>query len=455
MSFNQTQRVIFSLLFLPALCLPTSAHAAKSDYETLVTRNLDLRDKLEALEQKYAQLENERNVLIGHVRDLQREKEKLSSEGSLPVNAPPAAPAAASRDAQLQAALDQMNEKLGFVTQERDDLRKELDGIGLEDEEKIKALESQNAAFIQQVEEIDEKLKLVLDEKHQLEKELAGLAQTPDRRQTAVKARESQNAALNKQIEEIKERSRKSRSTQKNLAIDLAFARAAEAESAARHQAVLAESDYLKANVRKLTEANEALKNTEQKWRQAEHDLGSARAASRKLEMKYRKIDKKLAKMELLKDRSRRTQEEFKALQMLQKEHESLIKQLTSENSVLEARLAKFEAPAGVLSAAYARRKGVLSPADKQRLDMHFNLAVAYDKTGMYKAEEREYKECLRIDPADANVHYNLGILYDDKLNDNQKAVRHYQKYLRFRPMGEDTEQVKWWIVHAQQQQRL
>jgi len=281
MNFNQTQRVIPFLIFLLTLCAPLSARAVPNDYELLVQRNLEFREKLNALEQKYEQLENERNVLIGHVRNLQQEKEKF-------LNAPRDAQAVASRDAQLQAALDQMNEKLGSVTRERDDLRKELDGIGLEDEEKIKALESQNAALIQQVEEIDEKLKLVLDEKYQLEKELAGLAQTPDRRQTAVKALESQNAALNKQIKEIKERSRKSRSTQKDLAIDLAFARAAEAESAARHQAVLAESDYLKANVRKLTEANEALKNTEQKWRQAEHDLGSARAASRKLEMKYR-----------------------------------------------------------------------------------------------------------------------------------------------------------------------
>ncbi|MBI5150687.1 MAG: tetratricopeptide repeat protein, partial [Candidatus Omnitrophica bacterium] len=92
---------------------------------------------------------------------------------------------------------------------------------------------------------------------------------------------------------------------------------------------------------------------------------------------------------------------------------------------------------------------------DKQKLDMHFNLAVAYDKTGMYEAEEGEYLECLKIDPNDANVHYNLGILYDDKLNDNVKAVRHYRRYLDFFPAGEDAEQVKQWIVTAEQKQRL
>ena len=83
---------------------------------------------------------------------------------------------------------------------------------------------------------------------------------------------------------------------------------------------------------------------------------------------------------------------------------------------------------------------------------MHFNLAVAYDKTKMYKAEEREYLECLRLDPRDANVHYNLGILYDDKLKNDARAIKHYQKYLQLRPMGEDSEQVKEWIMHAEQQ---
>ena len=80
MNFNQTQRVISSLLFLlAAFCLPFSAHAAKSDYELLVQRNLELREKIGVLEQKYTDLENERNVLIGHVRNLQQEKERLVS----------------------------------------------------------------------------------------------------------------------------------------------------------------------------------------------------------------------------------------------------------------------------------------------------------------------------------------------------------------------------------------
>ena len=273
--------------------------------------------------------------------------------------------------------------------------------------------------------------------------------------QSAVKILESEKGALTRQVEEIQRKFGKSQAAQKGLAIERAFLRAQEAELKARDRSVLAESDQLKADLQRLTEVNAALKNTEQKLQQAKQDLDASRVGSRKMEAKNRKLESKLAGMKGLKARSRKNEEGLKALQMLQKEHEAMIRKLTSEKSTLEARLAKLEAPTGVSSTAYARRKGVLSPANQQRLDMHFNLAVTYDKTKMYKAEEREYMECLRIDPHDANVHYNLGILYDDKLKNDVKAIKHYQKYLQLRPMGEDSEQVKEWIMHAEQQERL
>ena len=81
MNFNQIQRVILLFFLLMALCTSHPAAAAKSDYQDLVQRNLELRKKLDALEKKYAELENERNVLIVHVRNLQQEKEKLPPEG--------------------------------------------------------------------------------------------------------------------------------------------------------------------------------------------------------------------------------------------------------------------------------------------------------------------------------------------------------------------------------------
>ncbi|MCK5178061.1 MAG: hypothetical protein KAR32_00900, partial [Candidatus Omnitrophica bacterium] len=93
--------------------------------------------------------------------------------------------------------------------------------------------------------------------------------------------------------------------------------------------------------------------------------------------------------------------------------------------------------------------------ATEQKLKMHYNLALAYDRQGLYAREEKEYLKCLKINARDANVHYNLAILYDDKLNLNDKAVEHYKRFLSLRPAGLDVERVKEWMLHAEQEHRL
>lgn len=445
MNFNQTQRVISSLLFLLALSAPLSAHAAPSDYEFLVQRNLDLREKLEALNKKYAELENERNVLIGHVRNLQQEKEKLqNARGNAPASAPVPAPADESRYAALETALTEVNDHLGSITQENVRVKRELAAAGKaleESEAAVKTLEREKAAL-----------------NGQMEARKAELA----KQEALISSLNKEKAARENQLKAVEGKDSKN----KDLAVELAFARARESEAAARHRALLSENDRLTKDSREAAKVNASLmeekKGAEQKWRKAKHDLDALRAdfsrarrGRKRLEAKCAGLVRFQAKFGLeqkaLKTRLEQSDEELKARRILQKEHESLIGKLTAEKSTLEARLAKYDAPA----AAYVRKKNALSPGSKQRLDMHFNLAVAYDKTGMYKEEEREYLECLRIDPNDANVHYNLGILYDDKFNDNLKAIKYYKKYLQLRPTGGDAEQVRQWIMYAEQQQRL
>ena len=82
-------------------------------------------------------------------------------------------------------------------------------------------------------------------------------------------------------------------------------------------------------------------------------------------------------------------------------------------------------------------------------------MAIAYNQLKMYKEEEKEYKQCLKINAKDANVHYNLAILYDDRLNRYDMAITHYKKYLDLHPVGEGVVQVKEWLLHAEQQHRL
>ncbi len=97
----------------------------------------------------------------------------------------------------------------------------------------------------------------------------------------------------------------------------------------------------------------------------------------------------------------------------------------------------------------------LLRKTNKERLNMHYNIAVVYDKNGMYKDAEREYLKCLDIDPNDPGVHYNLGILYDDKLNMGNKAKAHYKKYLEIVPKGENTYKVRQWLTDIELETRL
>lgn len=91
----------------------------------------------------------------------------------------------------------------------------------------------------------------------------------------------------------------------------------------------------------------------------------------------------------------------------------------------------------------------------EEALEKHFNLAVVYEMNGLYKDSEKEYLECLKIDPEDADVHYNLAILYDDRLNNNKKAQKHYYKYLAYRPIGESGERARDWIMRSELEKRL
>jgi len=109
-----------------------------------------------------------------------------------------------------------------------------------------------------------------------------------------------------------------------------------------------------------------------------------------------------------------------------------------------EHRLIKAERVAEVLESA---REDVLHASDKEKLDMHYNMAAVYAREGKYDEAEQEYLHALRLDPTDADVHYNLGILYDDELKSSAKAAVHYRRYLKLNPHGPDADQVRDWLM--------
>ncbi len=114
-----------------------------------------------------------------------------------------------------------------------------------------------------------------------------------------------------------------------------------------------------------------------------------------------------------------------------------------------EHRLAKAERVADVLEKA---RTEVLRTGDSEKLNMHYNMASVYARDGKFAEAENEYLQALRIDPTDADVHYNLGILYDDEMKQPEKAMVHYRRYLQLNPHGPDADQIRNWLMRLEMQ---
>ena len=75
---------------------------------------------------------------------------------------------------------------------------------------------------------------------------------------------------------------------------------------------------------------------------------------------------------------------------------------------------------------------------------------VELSKQGDAKAAEGSFTEAINLYEAaldgaagSADVHYKLGLIYDDKLNDPLNAVHHFKRFLALQPTGKRAEEVK------------
>ncbi len=77
----------------------------------------------------------------------------------------------------------------------------------------------------------------------------------------------------------------------------------------------------------------------------------------------------------------------------------------------------------------------------------HYNMGCVYKASRQYQRAESEFLKALAIDPNDASTHYNLGILYDDDLEQKDKARHHYQRFLALSPDDRDVASVQEWLA--------
>jgi tetratricopeptide (TPR) repeat protein len=79
----------------------------------------------------------------------------------------------------------------------------------------------------------------------------------------------------------------------------------------------------------------------------------------------------------------------------------------------------------------------------KDKAVYYYNLAVAYTKAKLYDEALEAYEASLKLNPDNAEAHYNLGLLCADVKDNPPKAIEHYNRYLELMPNADDRQEVQ------------
>jgi tetratricopeptide (TPR) repeat protein len=94
--------------------------------------------------------------------------------------------------------------------------------------------------------------------------------------------------------------------------------------------------------------------------------------------------------------------------------------------------------------------KNMGSAKQSDRVTFLYNLGVAYTYAGLYDSAARMYEKVLELKPDDASTHYNLGILYEEHLNQLKRGIKHYNTFLALSNDAEKNRVVRDWLYMAQ-----
>ena len=112
------------------------------------------------------------------------------------------------------------------------------------------------------------------------------------------------------------------------------------------------------------------------------------------------------------------------------------------------------EAEARQIAQASATNVVMVGSASRNSIPVRIDAARKCVAAGQYREAERLYLAGLQRDPTNALLHYNLGVLYDDYLQNPREAAVHYRKYLALNPTAPDAAIVRSWLLELDVQAR-
>lgn len=147
-----------------------------------------------------------------------------------------------------------------------------------------------------------------------------------------------------------------------------------------------------------------------------------------------------------------RSEEMLQGLERKVKQAEEELKMARGQSAALEKKLVEEARNRDRLAAESTKKLTVnLEFANKKIQDLaketavaHYNLGVLFMRQGQYKEAAGEFEYTVSLNPIDAFAHFNLAVLYDNYLDDPDRAVRHYEHYIRLLPDAGDAKKVEY-----------
>lgn len=110
-------------------------------------------------------------------------------------------------------------------------------------------------------------------------------------------------------------------------------------------------------------------------------------------------------------------------------------------NQLLKQKEYSFEAKHGLASVQMGMKQ--YAEAEKLLVELHkaaadnsqvvYDLGIAQREQERYADSEKTFKKGLVLDPVSADMHYELGLVYE-KMKNKQEAIIHYKKSVDFVP---------------------
>lgn len=82
------------------------------------------------------------------------------------------------------------------------------------------------------------------------------------------------------------------------------------------------------------------------------------------------------------------------------------------------------------------------TPLDEEK-DPNFIEGRNHQNAMDYKGAIEAFERSVQANPRNAAAHFELGLLYEQKMNDHVAAIYHYQKHLQLRPKSDYAEAIK------------